>query len=583
MVGARKSRLWVLALTLASIAYLQPAHAFTGSTYTDVSTVYVVNQFNADESWIVPFGVTSIDAIAVGGGGGGGTDGGDGGGGGELRILTNQLVSAGNVLSTVIGSGGAGAVWATSNSGSGGTTYLRRDGNNLLVANGGAGGNGWTTTQNTAAGGSGGSGGTGFNGGNGGLNRYQQNEGIGGAGSAGPTTTITTGSALNYGGGGGGGSCWNAKSSGTFAGAAGGAGGGGAGAGHTQNVGSPAGSAGTANTGGGGGGGSACDGGTTNKVDQRTSGGAGGSGVVVIRYVLTSPTSLDLDTSSDLGSSSTDNITSDPTLTITGSAIGGTTIQLMVDGVASGSTCLANSSTGSWSCTTASLTSGIKSIVARSSISGAVKSSSALSVTVDTAAPVLSPSTSISQSENQTSITTVSCNETCALAMTGGADSSTVTFNTGTGVLVFKVAPDFESPTDADLNRTYLISITATDTSGNTTVGNFVVTITNLNEASTLGSLTLSGQAFKGITQSLSITTNVAGKVRFFLNGKRIANCVSISTTGSYPNFTATCPWKPTVTARQALSASFSPTDTSFSAASSSTLSVWVYKRTTRR
>ncbi len=579
----RKSRFWVLAVTLSSIAYLQPANALTGSTFTNASTVYVVNQFNADESWTVPFGVTSIDAIAVGGGGGGGTDGGDGGGGGELRVLTNQPVTTGNVLSTVIGSGGVGAVWTVNNSGSGGVTYLRKDGSNLLVANGGAGANGWTTTQNTAAGGSGGSGGTGFNGGNGGLNRYQQNEGIGGAGSAGPTTTITTGSSLNYGGGGGGGSCWNSKTSGTFAGAAGGAGGGGSGAGHTQNVGSPAGSPGTANTGGGGGGGSACDGGTTNKVDQRTSGGAGGSGVVVIRYVLTSPTSLDLVSSSDLGTSSTDNITSDPTLTISGSAIGGTTIQLLVDGVASGGTCLANSTTGSWSCTTASLTSGIKSIVARSSISGATKDSSALSVTVDTSAPVLSPTTAISQAENQTSIATISCNETCSLAMTGGSDSSSVTFNAGTGILAFKIAPDFESPTDADTNRSYLITITAVDTSGNSTVANYVVTITNLNEASVLGSLTLSGQAYKGISQTLSMTTNVAGKVRFFLNGKRIANCLSISTTGSYPNFTATCQWKPAVTARQTLSATFSPSDATFSSASATPLTIWVYKRTSLR
>jgi hypothetical protein len=128
-----------------------------------------------------------------------------------------------------------------------------------------------------------------------------------------------------------------------------------------------------------------------------------------------------------------------------------------------------------------------------------------------------------------------------------------------------------------------LITITAVDTSGNSTVANYVVTITNLNEASVLGSLTLSGQAYKGISQTLSMTTNVAGKVRFFLNGKRIANCLSISTTGSYPNFTATCQWKPAVTARQTLSATFSPSDATFSSASATPLTIWVYKRTSLR
>lgn len=375
-----------------------PAQAVTGSTYTNASTVYVVNTFTSagsTENWTVPAGVTSIDAIAVGGGGGGGSDGANGGGGGELRVVTGQSVTAGDVLAVRVANGGSGNIWSGASATAGGNTDLKNGATTLLQANGGQPGSYWSSGQNTAAGGTGGIGGTGSNGGSGGLNRYQQNVGIGGAGSAGPQTNIPTGILVNYGGGGGGGSCWDTNSL-TTAGASGGAGGGGIGAGFTRNssssMGSPAGANGTANTGGGAGAGAACDGGVPaqNNVNQRTAGGSGGSGIVVIRYILIAPSTPDLAASSDLGNSNTDNSTSATSLTFTGTAIGGSSIQLFVDGVSNGSPCTANASTGAYSCTTATLSAGIKSITARSSISGATKDSSALSVTIETTAPTAS-------------------------------------------------------------------------------------------------------------------------------------------------------------------------------------------------
>ncbi len=176
------------------------ATALTSSSYTSSSTVYVVNTFTSagtTENWTVPFGVTSIDAIAVGGGGGGGSDGGNGGGGGELRVLSGQSVSAGNVVAVRVANGGSGAVWPGTAATAGGNTDIKIGATTLLQANGGLAGVGWSSSQNTAAGGSGGSGGSGTAGGNGGLNRHQQNVGIGGEGSAGPQTNIPTGSLVN--------------------------------------------------------------------------------------------------------------------------------------------------------------------------------------------------------------------------------------------------------------------------------------------------------------------------------------------------------------------------------------------------
>ena len=53
---------------------------------------------------------------------------------------------------------------------------------------------------------------------------------------------------------------------------------------------------------------------------------AGGSGIVVLRYILPEPDQPDLDASSDLGVSSTDNLTSDatPTITVSGLSSGAT-------------------------------------------------------------------------------------------------------------------------------------------------------------------------------------------------------------------------------------------------------------------
>jgi len=98
-----------------------------------------------------------------------------------------------------------------------------------------------------------------------------------------------------------------------------------------------------------------------------------------------------------------------------------------------------------------------------------------------------------------------------------------------------------------------------------------------------IGALSVSGAIYKGVTQSLSVTVNTAGKVRFFMDGKRIPNCLSVATTGSYPNFTATCNWKPTGSNRHVITATFTPTDPTYSAASPAPNTFFIAKRTTTR
>jgi hypothetical protein len=60
-------------------------------------------------------------------------------------------------------------------------------------------------------------------------------------------------------------------------------------------------------------------------------------------------------------------------------------------------------------------------------------------------------------------------------------------------------------------------------------------------------------------SSSLVATTSLVGKVTFYSQGKRIAGCISVATTGSGP-YTATCAWKPSTRGSVALTAVYTPT-----------------------
>ena len=561
---------WISALGVLTL-FLQVisqnfAIAYTGVGYSSSAVL----KFTGNETWTVPYGVSSIDLLAVGGGGGGGTDGGNGGGGGEVRQGTGISVAAGNSYAIVIGSGGAGSSHTPSSASSAGTATTITGTGIGYTANGGAAATSWSPSQNIAAGGTGGGGGTGSPGGSGGVNRYQQNEGIGGAGSDGPTSTIPTGSAVNFGGGGGGGSCWSTKSSNTASGALGGAGGGGQGAGHTVNVGSPAGSAGTANTGGGGGGGSACDGGTTNGTDQRTKGGDGAAGVVYIRFTLSAPTTPNMTAATDSGYSNSDDRTNNTTPVFTGTSIGGSTIQLQSDGVNTGNTCTADSSSGTWSCTAGSLTSGSHLITAVATLGGISSTSTNLTVVIDNVVPTLSSTvsnvagTQVTFTFNETLNTYSIPVDSFTVTVLGTKDTVTAaSASSATVVLTLTFAiPIGASPTVSYTKPGSFQVNTIQDLAGNEAATISAQAITNNATATAASSLTysISGATTKQATVTITATVTSAitpsGTVTFYDNGKAITRCVNKTLSGSV----ATCSWKILVQGQRAISAKFIPT-----------------------
>jgi hypothetical protein len=95
--------------------------------------------------------------------------------------------------------------------------------------------------------------------------------------------------------------------------------------------------------------------------------------------------------------------------------------------------------------------------------------------------------------------------------------------------------------------------------------------------------LTVAGNATELVVRAaitLTATASGAGKVSFFAFGKRIPDCINKVVNAS---FVATCNWKPAVKTRMAPTATFVPTDSSFSASTGSTPMLVVGVRTNKR
>ena len=223
--------------------------------------------FTVSQNYTVPAGFQAVDICCVGGGAGSGTysDVSGGGGGGYVTNTYGLGVYGGQVMSVVVGSGGAGA------KSGGGASYIT----NLASANGapslaavtkhggnggsGGGAGGWYSNRDYNGPGANG----GSDGSNGNSSRPTINDPKGGTGQG--TTTRAWGNGTLYAGGGGGGGASNFQTGG-----AGGVGGGGKGANY-RGVGNN----GALNTGGGAGG--------TSAGIYENYNAVGGSGIVLLK------------------------------------------------------------------------------------------------------------------------------------------------------------------------------------------------------------------------------------------------------------------------------------------------------------
>ena len=571
-----KKLLALTGLLALSFSVNDLATAVTVTTYTSGS-VYAVNTFTGNETWTMPYGVSSISVLAVGGGGGGGGDGGNGGGGGEKIEVPTMSPAVGTSISIVIGNGGASAT-------AGGSTTVTWNATTQVTAVGGGGGYGWTQSAG-AAGGTGGSatatytatqgkiGGVGPGVSYGCVNGPN----IGTAGTEGTTSSINNGTVV-YGSGGGGGIEANATGLTATLGALGGTGAGqGANYGKdldniTNRVGVTAGHAAAANQGGGGGAGGACNSNGYSGSDQytRTAGGVGGSGVVVFRFVYTAPATPNMTSATDTGYSNSDDRTNNTTPVFTGTAIGGSTIQLQSDGVNTGSTCSADTTLGTWSCTAGTLSNGAHSITAVATLGAATLTSSGLSVVIDTAVPTLSSTvsnvagTQVTLTFNETLNTYSIPIDSFTVSVLGNKDTVTAASASSTTVvltLTFAI-PIGASPTVSYTKPASFQVNTIQDLAGNEAASISSQAITNNATATAASSLTysISGATTKQATVTITATVSSAitpsGTVTFYDNGKPITRCLNKTLSGSV----ATCSWKILVQGQRAISAKFIPT-----------------------
>ena len=203
--------------------------------------------------------------------------------------------------------------------------------------------------------------------------------------------------------------------------------------------------------------------------------------------------------------------------------------------------------------------------------------------------PTFNNSGTFSTPENvsiTTNIATISVSKSSTITISSGVDSATFSIVFGdstTAYLRFKVSPDFEAPTDSGGNNVYDVIVTATDLNSQSTAQSIAITVSNVNESGTISPPSFGGPVKKLSVVTITVTANTPGTVRFFYKGLPITGCSSRLTTGSYPSVQATCSWKPIIQGQQFLSASLTPTDSTFSSVTSGTTVVNVGKRTTAR
>ncbi|MCW3782893.1 hypothetical protein [Defluviimonas salinarum] len=121
----------------------------------------------------------------------------------------------------------------------------------------------------------------------------------------------------------------------------------------------------------------------------------------------------------------------------------------------------------------------------------------------------------ITVNENQTAVTTYTANKPVTWSITGGTDAGKFTINPATGVLTFIAAPDYENPTDSNLDQVYVVTIRATEPGGFYSYQTLSVTVADVLEPVITGPGGVAGATAAAITvneNQTAVTTYTANK-----------------------------------------------------------------------
>ncbi|WP_228769400.1 putative Ig domain-containing protein [Limnohabitans sp. 2KL-3] len=122
-----------------------------------------------------------------------------------------------------------------------------------------------------------------------------------------------------------------------------------------------------------------------------------------------------------------------------------------------------------------------------------------------------------------------------------GTDADLFNINSTSGVVTFKAAPNFESPTDAGGNNVYDIVVTATDNGTLSATQAVAITVTNVNEAPTVTSAaTVSiAENDSGVVYTASATDPDAGNTLSYSLSGTDADLFNINSTSGVVTFKA--------------------------------------------
>ena len=245
------------------------------------------------------------------------------------------------------------------------------------------------------------------------------------------------------------------------------------------------------------------------------------------------PTALALSASSDSGSSNSDLITNATTLVFTGTAEANSTVQLYVDGVATGNTCTATG--GSFSCTTGVLSPGSKAITALATDAAFNTStaSTAVNVTIDTTAPTVTLAASAANSASGTITFTLTGSEAIAcstLSTVNGTDFDFTNISSITGIVqtsptvctitATSTATEGGGAVTSSLATAGAGSFSVSDTAGNaqtTLTGSPASTVVTITDATAPTLSLTSASSIATSTATLNFTSNEAGTYYYLI------------------------------------------------------------------
>jgi len=127
-------------------------------------------------------------------------------------------------------------------------------------------------------------------------------------------------------------------------------------------------------------------------------------------------------------------------------------------------------------------------------------------------APTFANVGTIAVAENTTAIGTVTATDADGDTLTysvSGDDASSVSIGSGTGVLAFNTAPDFENPGSASGDNNYSITVLASDGSATGSVG-IVVSVTDVDENTNSAPVITSSDSFTAAENQTAIGTVTA-------------------------------------------------------------------------